>query len=246
MSIVHCQLSIAQRGFIMAKPSKNKRRRYAAPIGGAFILLAFVGLVAVVLTSLNLTDRLLGNQADKERIEDVIRPLLMWDPPPFEDPNDISPTLLLHASMWAALGHTSYPFNENQEMEIPASDLDVAATRLFGPGVNLRHRTFGDYEQSYYFDSSRQVYHVAVTAQLFLYSPRVISIERSDSGSGYYDVLVGYLPPQGTFTANLQGARGIPEPEKYMLYVMRRAGDTFQIVALRDDPAVIFETYTLD
>ena len=128
-------------------------------------------------------------------------------------------------------------------MEIPASDLDVAATRLFGPGVTLRHRTFGDYVQSYYFDSSRQVYHVAVTAQLFRHSPRVISIERNDNGR-YYDVLVGYLPPQGAFTASLQGARGIPEPEKYMLYVMRRAGDSFQIVALRDNPAAIGETHT--
>ena len=224
----------------MAKPNKNKRRRYAAPIGGVFILLAFVGLVAVVLTSLNLTNQLLGNQADKERIEDIIRPLLMWDPPPFEDPADISPALLLHASMWAALGHQSYPFNENQEMEVPASDLDVAATRLFGPGVTLQHRTFGDYEQSYYFDSVRQIYHVAATVQLFRHSPQVVSIERGES---YYDVRVGYLPPQGAFTASLQGARGIPEPEKYMIYVMRRAGDTFQIVALRDDPAAIGETH---
>ncbi|MCL2856235.1 MAG: hypothetical protein FWE19_00725 [Oscillospiraceae bacterium] len=225
----------------MAKPSNNKRRRYAAPIGGAFILLAFVGLVAVVLTSLNLTDRLLGNEADKERIEDVIRPLLMWDPPPFEDPADISPALMLHASMWSALGYTSYPFNENQEMEVPASDLDVAATRLFGPGVTLQHRTFGEYEQSYYFDRVRQVYHVAATAQLFRHSPRVISIERGEGA--YYDVLVGYLPPQGAFTANLQGARGIPEPEKYMIYVMRRTGDSFQIVALRDTPAAVGEMY---
>jgi len=227
----------------MAKPFKNKRRRYAAPIGGAFILLAFVGLVAVVISSITLTDRLLGNQADKEQLEDIIRPLLMWDPPPFEDPADISPTLMLHASMWAALGYTSYPFNENQEMEVPASDLDVAAARLFGPGLTLRHRTFGEYEQSYYFDSVRQIYHVAATVQLFRHSPRVISIERGKS-DGYYDVLVGYLPPQGAFTANLQGARGIPEPEKYMIYVMRRAGDTFQIVALRDDPAAIGETHT--
>jgi len=222
----------------MAKPYKHKRRRYAAPIGGAFILLAFVGLVAVIITSITLTDRLLDNQADKERLEDIIRPLLMWDPPPFENPKDISPTLLLHASMWAALSYTSYPFNEDQEMEIPASDLDVAATRMFGPGVTLSHRSFGDYEQSYYFDAVRQIYLVSPGAQLFRHSPRVISIERSGD---YYDVLVGYMSPQGAFTANLQGARGIPEPEKYMIYVMRRAGDTFQIVALRDDPAIIGE-----
>ena len=222
----------------MAKPYKSKRRRYAAPIGGLFILLALVGLVAVVITSITLTDRLLGNQADKERLEDIIRPLLMWDPPPFENPNDISPSLLLHASMWSALAYTSFPFNENQEMEVPASDLDVAATRMFGPGVMLSHRTFGDYEQSYYFDTVRQVYIVVPTAQLFRHFPQVISIERNGD---YYDVLVGYMSPQGAFTANLYGVRGTPEPEKYMIYVMRRARDTFQIVALRDIPTEIGE-----
>ena len=222
----------------MAKPRRTKRRRYAAPIGGAFILLAFVGLVALVVLALTTTDRLLDNQGEKERLEDIIGPLLMFDPPPFENPADISPATLLNVSMWAALAANYYPFNEHQEMEVPASDLDVAAALLFGPGVTLQHRTFGEYEQSYYFDPVRQLYHVPATVQLFVYTPRVISIERNGD---FYDVLVGYVPPQGAIMANLHGTRTQPTPDKYMIYVMRRAGDTFQVVALRDDPATISE-----
>jgi len=56
--------------------------------------------------------------------------------------------------------------------------------------------------------------------------------------------LVGYVPPMGAFTANVQGMRGEPVPDKYMIYVMRRVGGTFQIVALRDDPAVLYEAHT--
>jgi len=227
----------------MARVRRNRRRRrYAAPIGGAFILLALVGFISVVVTAVTLTDRLLDNQAEKEQIEDTIRPVLMWDPLPFENPADINPVQLLNFSMWATLmdENTTHSFNENMEIIVPASDLDVAAATLFGPGIELHHRTFGDYEQSFYFDAARGIYHVPATVQLFLYSPRVISIERNGE---FYDVRVGYIPPMGTYTANLQGLRAEPRPDKYMIYVMRRVGDTFQIVAVREDPATIGETH---
>jgi len=130
----------------MAKKLRiNKRRRYVAPVGGAFLLLALVGLVALIITSITLTNRILDNRSDKELLENIIRPVLMWDPPPFENPADVNPVQLLHFSMWTALMNSEYPFNENQEMEVPASDLDAAAARLFGPGaVELQHRSFGD------------------------------------------------------------------------------------------------------
>ena len=221
----------------MAKTRSNKRRRYAAPIGGAFILLALVGLTAVVLLSINLTGRILDNQDELARLENLVRPVVMWDPPPFENPADLNPNTLLFFSMWAALLDESanYSANEDTGVTVPASDLDVMATRLFGPDVALGHRTFGEYEQTYFFDTDRQVYHVPVNVQLFLYSPRVSAIERSGD---FYEVRVGYIPPRGAFTANLQGSREDPDADKYMIYIMRRVGDTFQIVALRDDPAL--------
>ena len=221
----------------MARFAKGKRRRYAAPIGGLFMFLALVGVITMVVWAVGFTGHLLDNQSSKQQIEDLIRPVLMWDPPPFENPADISPVLMLQFSMWSVLmdENTSLSVNENMEITVPASDLDVAATRMFGPGIELRHRTFGEFEQSYYFDHARRIYHVPPGVQLFLYSPRVVSIERS--GEFYY-ALVGYIPP-AAFTANIHGARGEQEPEKHMLYVMRRVGGNFQIVALRDDPAVV-------
>ena len=222
--------------------ARRKRRRYAAPIGGAFLLLALAGLAAVVIMSINLTDRLLDNQREKERLEDIIRPVLMWDPPPFENPADVDPTQMLYFCMWAALmdENANYGFDVNQEMQVPASDLDVAAATLFGPDVALEHRTFGEYEQSYYYDPARQVYSVPVNVQLYLYSPQVEEIERNGE---FYDVRVGYVPPQGAYTANVQGNRGEPEPDKYMIYVVRQAGNTYRLVALRDDPASMGETH---
>lgn len=217
---------------------KKRKRRYAAPIGGLFVLLALIGAAAVVTASIQLTRRVLDNSAEKRKIEDIIRPVVMFDPAPFEKASDIDPLLLLQYSMWAALTgekRSTYTFGENAEMLVPASDLDMAAAGLFGNEVVLQHRTFGDYQATYYYDEANQVYDVPVIGQQ-VYTPRVEGIEL-DKEAGLYIVTVGYIPPGNAWTTNFSGERGEPTPDKYMLYVMRKTRDGYQLVAVRDTPA---------
>jgi len=215
--------------------AKSKRRRYAAPIGGLFLLLALIGLACVVIGSIYLTGRVLDNSREKTKLEDIVRPLVMFDTVPFERATDIDKTQMLYICMWSALLDAKgqvYRIDENQEMLVPASDLDVAAARLFGPEVKLEHKTFGEYENTYFYDAEKQTYSVPISIQLYVYSPRVESIEKSGEN---YLVRVGYVPPTGAYTVNLQGDRENPEPEKYMIYVMKKTGDSYQVVAVRDD-----------
>lgn len=220
----------------------HKRRRYAAPVGGLFILLALVGLAAVIIASISLTGQVLDNSREKTKLEDIVRPMVMFDPVPFERAEDIDKTQILYYCMWRCLMTSSYGLDDNQEMLVPASDLDVAATALFGPGVTLEHKTIGEYENTYYYDSSRQTYSVPISLQLYVYSPRVESIERDGD---YYNVRVGYIPPTGAYTVNFQGDRENPEPDKYMVYVMNKAGDSYQVVAVRDDASGEGQTHAV-
>lgn len=221
---------------------KQRRRRYAAPIGGIFILLALTGLVAVVISSISLTTRVLDNSRERTKLEDIIRPVLMHDPVPFERATDIDQTQILYYCMWAALmnDEQQYGYDENQEMLVPASDLDAMAASLFGPEVALEHKTFGEYELSYYYNPEKQTYSVPVNAQLYVYTPRVEDVKKNGE---YYDVRVGYLPPSGAYTVDFQGDRGEPEPDKYMVYVMEKTGNTYRIVAVRDDETGIGQTH---
>ncbi|MDR2908898.1 MAG: hypothetical protein LBU86_03335 [Oscillospiraceae bacterium] len=214
----------------VVKGNRRRRRRYAAPIGGISVVLFIIGLVAVVVASILLTVRALDNSGDLEEIERVIRPIVMFDPAPFEKVVDISEQSLLEFSLWSALSNNDYTFNSNNELAIPASDLDVAALSLFGPEVALKHQTFGEFEYSNYYDEDRAAYLVNTSVILYTYTPLVESIEREGE---LYSVRVGYVPAQGVSPLTMRrSAEAVPD--KYMLYVMSREDSGYRIVAVRD------------
>jgi len=225
-------MSIMQAG-------RKRRRRYAAPIGGLFIALAIIGVIAVVVTSIDLTGKVLDNSNEKEKIGTLIRPVVMFDPVPFETPTDLENRQLLLYSMWANLGsekRNTYSYDENAELIVPASDLEVAAANLFGPDIVLTHETFGDYQTTYYYDEERNIYNVPVSAQLYVYTPQVESIELASRD--VYNVKVGYIPPQGdAWTTDFSGNKNQPTAEKSMIYVMQKTRNGYYILALRDLPS---------
>jgi len=208
--------------------TKRKRRRYAAPVGGIFVVLALIGAITVVVASIQLTLRVLDNSSEKEEIQNIIRPVVMFNPAPFERVTDIEAIPMLQYCMWATLieKYETYTYGENAELLVPASDLDVAGARLFGDEVKLQHQAFGDYENRYYYDAKDSVYNVPnLTTQMTVYRPQVEEIVKEDE---LYRVLVGYMAPNSAWNAGDQA------PEKYMYYIMNKVGNTYQIVAVRD------------
>jgi hypothetical protein len=118
--------------------------------------------------------------------------------------------------MWFALTgekRSSYTYGENQELLVPASDLDVAAHRMFGDVVKLTHGSFGDFEITYTYDAEKKMYGVPVMADLFVYTPRVSDVTKEGE---YYSLLVDYIPPGSAWTANFSGDTKEPAPDKSM------------------------------
>ena len=216
---------------------KYRRRKYrsAAPLGGALLLLAAIGVITVIVLSIQLTSRMLDNTGQKDMFARLITPVVMFDPVPFETAENIMPNDLLLYSMWSALTSENrryYTFNENQELQIPAPDLDAAARTLFGGVVRLEHRTFGDFETTYTFDAARDLYTVPVTAELYVYTPRVTEITQNGD---YYELMVDYIPPGSAWTASFGGGTQEPQPDKTLIYVMARVGrDGWYIVRVQD------------
>jgi hypothetical protein len=199
------------------------------------LLLAAIGVVTVIVLSIRLTTRMLDNTAQKEMFARMITPVVMFDPVPFESAENIQNSDLLLYSMWSALmseNRRYYTFNQNQELQIPAPDLDAAVRTLFGGVVRLEHRTFEDFETTYTYDAGRELYTVPVTAELYVYTPRVTDIVRRGD---YYELTVEYIPPGSAWTVSFTGITQEPEPDKTMIYVMARAGrDNWHIVRVRD------------
>ena len=163
----------------MSTEKTNARNRHAAPIGFIFIVLCVIGLGTVFNWCYGLTRNLADNTAQKTKYEQMLLPVVMFDPPDFTDPATCDNEFLLQSSLWACmLGERrgSYQFDEYGRMIIPTADVDAQAASLFGPQVKLEHMTIGDMENAYQYDSDIASYHVPIIAMTGFATPSVQKI----------------------------------------------------------------------
>lgn len=215
----------------------SRRNRYAAPIGGVFIILCFVGFFTVASFCLNTTKSLLDNSARKKEFERMLLPVVIFDPVPFENPVNIDNASLLQYSIWStAMGEkrSQYEYDDADMMIIPASDIDVAAQQLFGPDVKLEHRSFGDLQDSYLYDEEIRSYHVPIITITGFATPRVEEINKISGDT--VELRMGYVPPSTILNLDEDGNLGNPEPEKYMIYEMHKNRNGWYLYAIKDLP----------
>ncbi len=219
-----------------AEELKFHKNKYAAPVGGVFILLALIGLIALGAFCVQFTRSILDNSGEKEMFEDIITPVLMFDPVPFEKVSDTDPVFLLQSSLWSTMlgeKRDSYKFDALGRLIVPASDVDVTCARLFGPDVKLQHQTFGDYEVTYVYDDSTKTYYAPVNLQANQYMP---SVERVVKKGDVFTLTVGYIPPANAWTQSKNGESNEPVPVKEMIYELVKNKKSYQLVAIRDVP----------
>lgn len=217
---------------------KFRKNKFAAPVGGVFILLALIGLIALGAFCVQFTRSILDNSGEKEMFEDIITPVLMFDPVPFEDASNADPVFLLQSSLWSTMlgeKRDSYKFDALGRLIVPASDVDVTCARLFGSKIKLQHQTFGDYEITYVYDDSTKTYYAPVSLQANQYMP---SVERVVKKGSAFTLTVGYIPPSNAWTQTQNGENNEPVPVKEMIYELVKNKKNYQLVAIRDVPKV--------
>lgn len=222
----------------MPNTQTNRKRKYrfAAPIGGGFVALAALGVATIIFLSFRLTGTMLDNSAEKKRFEDIIRPVVLFNPAPFETPTDIPQDSLLQYSMWATLlgeKRDTFPLSEASQLVVPATDLDVSAARLFGSEVKLEHKSFGDYETSYYYDEDNAVYNVPMAVLSSVYTPYVETVEKDGE---FLKLTVGFVPSGVTWKTDFSGTKEKPAYEKLMIFMMAKSKNSYTIAKLQDLP----------
>jgi hypothetical protein len=215
---------------------RYRKNKYAAPLGGIYLILVAIGFIALLVFSFNFTKNLLDNTGEKSRFEQIIRPVLMFDPVPFEKPTDADELFLLQSSLWSTLlgeKRNSYQIDALNRLTVPASDVDVSCARLFGTEVALRHQSFGDYETNYIYDANSKAYFVPVAGQVGLYTP---SVERVVKKGDVFLLTVGYVPPANAWTQGASGQIIKPTPDKHMIYELLKVKNHYVLTAIRDVP----------
>lgn len=216
---------------------KRRRNRAAAPVGALVLLLAAAGLCALIMLGINLTHQILDNSQEKQKFEKLIQPVLMFDPPPFEDVTTLPDTTVLESALWATMlgeKRETYAFDAQGNLILPSSDVDVESAKLFGPALSLKHQSFpSDFGISYEYDESSKAYRIPVASATTLYTPRVDEIERNGE---VYSLLVGYIPPGTAWNTDITGNKTEPDPHKFMIYKLQKNGKNYQLIAIENPP----------
>ena len=229
-----------------AKKSRKKhgKHRYAAPVGGAYILLALIGVIAVLYGAVQLYGKLTDNSKLLRQIERQIQPVMMFDPVPFDNIQDVDNKVLVKTSIWSCMysdKRGSYTYDDNGMILIPISDVEVAAVKLYGPEVKLTHTSLDEDGISYTYDAENNVYRVPMMAQGGYYTAMVVDMQKKD---GIYEVTVGYVAPGASWTTTEDGDSYTPTPDKYMIYRMKKEDGEYYIVGIKDPGEAPVDTTT--
>ncbi len=214
----------------------RRKKPHALTIGAVFVALAVIGAIAVIGFCVKGTIAILDNTKEKEKFADVVMPVLMFDPVPYENASDLDPSFVLRSSVWAALleKKDTYIYDNMNRMTVPSTDVDVACARLFGSDIKLEHKSFETYTAAtYVYHEEGKAYLVPIESETILYTPEVVDIDKKGDT---YTLLVGYVSPGNTWI--LQDTEdGTPKPDKYMQYVLQENDNgSYRLIAIQDPP----------
>jgi len=210
-----------------------RRRKAALPLAVVALLLMLIGLVAVVLWASGLVRGFVENSTEREEYEDFIRPVVMMDPIPFDDIAKADGAFVREAALWSALSdpkRDTYSYDDLGLLLLPATDVNVAATRLFGPEAAVEHVSFEDIDGTYLYDPEIAAYRIPAISKN-AYSPSVTEIRREGDT---ILLTVGYVAPGNLWSTHTRNRSGEPDPEKYMLYRLTKTKSGYYIDAVLD------------
>ena len=208
---------------------QNRIRRRRIIIGAVFSFLACIGLLSIIMGAVRIGRSLLDNSEEKRQYNALLAPLVVYDPLPFESPDQADQHILLVSSIWAAIMNedmTLYETNEYGQTLLPAVDVDRYFARVFGTNYKLTHGTVADRDIEFTFDEEKQAYIVPATSYPQGFTPQVAKIKSSFSEK---IVTVGYISPQTSWTDSTTGTIS-----KYVDYVFEKQDGEFYLVAVRE------------
>ena len=200
-------------------------RRWAVPLGFCMLALALVGLVSlvtIIVAAAGNASRAKTAQALK-RYEQLLKPVVMLDPPTFEKLDSAPDYVILQSSILDALdrnANANLAYDETGKRLLPLSEVEASCHKLWGDRP-LEPSSFEIQENLFEFDELQQVYHIP-SVGFGNYRPLA---EKFVHQGGKVEVTVGYIPIDSVMNT----------PEKRMVYVLEGDEGSETITAIRQN-----------
>lgn len=208
---------------------KDKTRARRLIVGAVFCFFALAGVVSIISGIFNTGAKIMDKEGEKQEYNALLTTLVMYDPLPFETPDQADTRVLLSSSVWAAIMNEDMSLYETDEYGqplLPAIDVDKYFSKIFGTQFSLAHGTFSDQDVEFKFDEEKKVYAIPATNFPTGFAPQVEKIKTSFSEK---TVTVGYLSPSTSWADTSEKT-----VSKYMDYIFEKQDGQFCLVAIRE------------
>ncbi len=224
----------------------ERKQKYPDKIGfllGLVVLIfAVLGIVLSVVFAVNYIGETTDTGSEYANYNVFLEPVAAVDPDPFDDISSANTEQLINTALWNILSKDTTPDTysySNGFMLIPAADVKAAYSAIFGtqPANSLKHQTVQGYNTVFEYDATAAVYKIPVTTISPIYTPQVISVEKSGTS---LEVTVEYLSSE-SWLKDDEGNMLPPEPDKTVKITMREENGSYFINAVQTISATIPE-----
>ena len=226
---------MAKVKYTKAQRARIRRRRFRQLIGAGFLLLALDGVFSIVSFVIGKVRTRKDDGELKLEYAKLIAPLVALDPVPFESVDKAKPEILEEASIWSIIYNedtTKYQRNENDQMMIPAVDVDRHFKKLFGSASLPEHVTFSDGDLTFEYNEETESYLLPITGLPSSYFPRVAAIDSSGSTRTLTVEYVTYADQTGIAIV-LPGDDSGYQVVKKMEYILLKEGGEYHIYSVK-------------
>lgn len=211
---------------------KKKKNKFAVPVGILTFALAIVGLLTLISLGVGKVRDLRDNTAKKAEYEEFLKPVVMFDPDPFDDLTSSNPAQLLNAAVWELLmsekGVSGYSYSQGETIGIivPQADIEEHFINLFGKEIDIAsmHSSIDMSVYGISYDSALKSYILPITGIDSAYIPKISSMKKIGDS---VVLTVGYIGYRAF--ADIEGDNyTLPDPDKVMTVTLReRDGQTY-------------------
>ena len=215
----------------------KKKSRLAFPLGMLIIIFAIVGIVATGKAGVSLFRDLTDNSAQKEEYEEFLRPVVMYDPDPFDDVRSADITQLVNAAIWSLITQSNstesfaYSTGDNMGILIPVEQVTAEFIRLFGNEIDIASQ-YDSIDMSSHditYDSAQGGFIIPITSLEVAYTPEVYEIEKKANS---IILSVGYIGSKAW--ADVDSDKYVaPQPDKFMKITLRQSDKGYYIASLQ-------------
>jgi hypothetical protein len=209
-----------------------RKNKWAFPVGLLIVLLAVIGVVFLILLSVDGIKFLTNDHKQKEEYETFLMPIVMNDPDPFDDITKANMEQLLDSAIWSLIRQNAetdkYEYDDDR-LVIPRKDVENEFAKLFGTDTKPKHQTVSGSEYQFEYDEGKAGYKIPIFGMENTYTPKVIDIDKKNNS---ILLTVGYISGS-EWAQDERGNLIEPDPSKYVRITIREKDNLHYVSAIQ-------------